>query len=79
MGFWDFIGSFRRQPSKQAEPPVKRERPGKIAVGAKDDEERKDIQSYNNSNITFSGELYGYDYDSILRNKQQYIYDLYKL
>lgn len=37
------------------------------------------VQSYDNSNITFSGELAGYDYDTILRDKQSNIVNLYKL
>lgn len=79
MGFFDNLGQLWRRPTQQAEPQTKKEKPGKVAVGAKDEETRKDVQSYNNSNITFSGELYGYDYDAILRNKQDHIYDLYKL
>lgn len=37
------------------------------------------FQSYTNSNITFSGSLSGYDYDSILRDKQNNIVSLYQL
>lgn len=36
-------------------------------------------QSFTNSNITFSGELSGYNYDSILRDKQTNIVSLYQL
>lgn len=36
-------------------------------------------QSYTNSNITFSGNLSGYDYDTILRDKQGNIVNLYQL
>lgn len=63
MGFFDTISQLWRRPTQQAEPPAKKEKPGRVAVGAKEEEERKDLQSYNNSNITFSGELSGYDYD----------------
>ena len=77
MGFLDL---FRRN-SKTAIAPVPSENiKREIHVGAKGEEpERKDYQSYNNANITFSGELSGYDYDSILRNKQANINSLYQL
>lgn len=77
MGFFD---RFRRTPKAQASPPEIPKKKLDIVVGAKDtDEERKDILAFNNSNITFSGELTGYDYDSILRNKQGNIVNLYQL
>lgn len=37
------------------------------------------LQTFNDSNITFSGSISGFDYDSILRDKQKNIYELYKL
>ena len=37
------------------------------------------FQSFTNSNITFSGNLSGFDYDSILRDKQTNIVSLYQL
>lgn len=52
--------------------------PQKIAVGAGNDKDET-IQSFENSNITFSGELAGYDYSAILRNKQDNIVTLYQL
>lgn len=80
MGFFDL---FRRnRTALQPAPPDKDIKKEKIYVGAKDgdiEDERKDYQSYNNTNITFSGELSGYDYDSILRNKQNNINNLYQL
>lgn len=81
MGFFD---RFRRRP-QDVLPPKEIEKGSskepKVVVGATDttDEERKDLQSYNNQNITFSGELMGYNYDSILRNKQSNINSLYQL
>lgn len=84
MGIFDI---FRRKPEvKQplvelsqnlAEPGLKVQ----TVVGAKggQEEDRHDIQAFNNSNITFSGELSGYDYDNILRNKQENIVNLYQL
>ncbi len=41
-----------------------------VMVGAKDDRERQDYQTYYNGNITFSSGLTGYDYNTILRDKQ---------
>ena len=46
-------------------------------VGAKEDAQV--YQSFTNSNITFSGNLSGYNYDSILRDKQGNIVSLYQL
>ena len=46
--------------------------PSKVFVGANNDNDETQIQSFNNTNITFSGELAGYDYDSILRDKQNW-------
>lgn len=48
-----------------------------IAVGAGRDD--VPMQSFDNSNITFNGELVGYDYSSILRNKQDNIITLYQI
>lgn len=48
-------------------------------VGASDENDVKQIQSYNNNNITFSGELSSYDYNTILRDKQTNIVSLYQL
>ena len=78
MGFLDL---FRRQ--KPAEAAANQlpanDRKGKTVTGAKDDEDRTDYQSFSNSNITFNGNLVGYDYDAILRDKQRNIVNLYKL
>lgn len=50
-----------------------------VVVGASNLQDEKQIQSFNNSNITFNGNLSGYDYDKILRDKQNNMPDLYKL
>ena len=73
MGQFDM---FRR---KEKQEPVKEE-PVKVtsAVGAKDDADEH-RQGFNNSNITFSGNLKGFDYDAILRDKQGHIIDLFRL
>ena len=48
-----------------------------VAVGAKND---KDVSiTFNDKNITFTGDLASYDYDSILRNKQRNITRLFEL
>lgn len=70
MGFLD---RFRRRPAEapKASPRID-------VVGATTNMEDA-FQSYTNSNITYSGELTGYDYDSILRDKQGNIISLYQL
>ena len=77
MGFFDL---FRRRPIEQA--PVKYvvapTRNAEVIVGAKDERERTDYQTYYNGNITFSSGLTGYEYDNILRNKQNNIVTLYQ-
>lgn len=50
-----------------------------IAVGADKENDRVTIQSFSNSNFTFSGELADFDYISILRNKQDNIQSFYQL
>ena len=79
MGFLDF---FRRQKPVEAvatQLPEKQTKKEKVVTGANDDNDRTDYQSFSNSNITFNGNLVGYDYDSILRNKQDNIVKLYQL
>jgi len=56
----------------------KKEKVDEIAWGAKVPPVYQ-ISTFDNKNITFRGELKGYDYDKILRDKQKYIYDLYAL
>ena len=48
-------------------------------VGAGNEKDTITIQSFNNSNFTFSGELADFDYVSILKNKQDNIQRLYQL
>ena len=78
MGFFDI---FRRAPKAvQVEPLQETTKKVNNIVGAKDDQDqRNDVQAFNNANITFSGELAGYNYDSILRDKQNNIISLYQL
>ena len=52
--------------------------PTKIAVGA-GASTQDGLQAFENSNITFSGELAGYDYTTILKNKQENIVSLYQI
>lgn len=72
MGFFD---RFRRTPSEASAPQKKID----VCVGASKDSSYETIQSFSNANITFSGSLVGYDYDNILRNKQDNIYNLFQL
>lgn len=74
MGFFD---RFRRTATAEATQPRIEE--GRIVVGAENNSMEDVFQSYTNSNITFNGTLTGYDYDSILRNKQEKIVDLYQI
>ncbi len=69
MGLFDRLF---RNPSEAPKPQAN------IAVGAGRANDET-IQSFENSNITFSGELLGYDYSAILRNKQDNIVTLYQL
>lgn len=75
MGFWDRF--FRRTTTTTVapQPQTKKE----VHVGASREQDEQTVQSFNNSNITFSGELAGYNYDSILRNKQDNIQSIYQL
>jgi hypothetical protein len=61
--------------------PVESQPVGQMAVGFLDDgtTDVKSFQTFNNNNITFTGNLIGFDYTSILRDKQKNINDLYKL
>lgn len=45
---------------------------GNVFVGASNENDETQIQSFSNGNITYSGELSGYDYTSILRDKQNW-------
>lgn len=72
MGLFDRL--FGR-PAPEASRPLLD--PSKIVVGAGSEEDF--YQAYENSNITFTGELAGYDYTNILRNKQDNIISLYQL
>lgn len=73
MGLLDRL--FGRVETTVATPPQKKA----IAVGAGKEADTETIQSFNNSNFTFSGELSSYDYVSILRNKQDNIQSFYQL
>ena len=75
MGLFDW---FRRTETPAATPPPKKEN---IVVGAGGAAHEGDItlQTFDNTNFTFSGELADYDYVSILRNKQDNITSLYQL
>ena len=70
MGLWDnWFGRNRPAAPATAE---KRE----VAVGAKD--ETVTI-TFNDKNITFTGDIAGYDYDNLLRNKQRNINSFFEL
>lgn len=43
------------------------------------DNQNEYVHTYDNRNITFTGDLSDYDYDTILRDKQNNINSLYEL
>ena len=53
--------------------------PKRTVVGAGNENDQITIQSFSNSNFTFSGELAAFDYVSILRDKQNNIQQFYQL
>lgn len=71
MGFFD---RFRRTTPEAPRPQNK-----EVVVGASKSQDPITLQSFTNSNITFSGALADYDYNSILRNKQENIISLFQL
>ena len=77
MGLLDMFR--RRKPVEASAEPPKTDAPVKVVTGAKDDNDTVNYQSFSNSNITFNGDLVGYDYNSILRDKQRNIVSLYQL
>lgn len=74
------LDRFRRREVTQS--PVRIEN-GAVehVVGANNEQDEKQIQSFSNTNITFSGQLVGYDYTKLLRDKQniENLINLYKL
>lgn len=73
MGFFD---RFRRTTTAPAAEPAPKKK--QIYVGAGKDNDNT-LQSFDNTNFTFNGELADYDYVTILRNKQENIISLYQL
>ena len=69
------LNLFRKQKPITTVASVHQDKTG-IAVGAKDTGEV--TLTFNNKSITFSGNLESYDYDKILRQKQQNIYRLFE-
>ena len=69
------MGLFDR--FKKKEPPVSSAPPRITAAVV--DEDSKFTHAYDNRNITFTGDLSDYDYDSMLRDKQKNINRFYEL
>lgn len=78
MGFFDRFRRNTRTLTQEASRPSADEVKRDVVVGARGDNDEIQIQSFNNNNITYSGELVGYDYASILRDKQNNIINLYR-
>lgn len=74
---------FRRGSKREELRPSSEQKPNvdnkDVVVGAQKQDEEKIVQTFSNANITFSGALAGYDYDSILRDKQANITSLFEL
>lgn len=68
MGFWSNIFQTGNRENSSPSPAPRPE----IAVGSTDDGE-KIVMTFNNKNITYSGELADFDYNKVLRNKQDNI------
>lgn len=62
MGFFNLFSRKQTVVKKQESTAPKEDKV--VAVGAKDDMDEH-IQGFNNSNITFSGDLKGFDYADI--------------
>lgn len=69
MGWFD---RFRRKPYVVPDVPVR------MTAAALDSQDEY-VHTYDNRNITFTGDLSDYDYDTILRDKQANINSLYEL
>lgn len=71
-------GVYERK-KKQSTPEVAQAiQPSEIAVGAKLDN-LMTLSSYENKNITFTGDIKGYNYEAILKDKQKNIYKFFEL
>lgn len=73
MGFFNLF-KWPRAQKKPSKP-----EPSIDIIGETEKKQKDAFQSFNNSNITFTGELDGFDYDAILRDKQKNITELYRL
>ena len=73
MGIFNrLFGSRTKQAMQTATTPSR-----EIAVGA--DNSKKEVTiTFNDKNITYTGDLASYNYDTILRNKQENINRLYE-
>jgi len=69
LGLFD---RFRRKPIMIQDVPVN-------VTAAALDSQNEYVHTYDNRNITFTGDLSNYDYDAILRDKQNNINSLYEL
>ena len=76
MGLFDRFNR-RKTDNVIAQPVIKPKE--KLSAAAMLDNTSDTTHTYDNRNITFTGSLEGYDYDSILRDKQNNINSLYEL
>lgn len=73
---FDKLLGRRRQPSFPEKP---HEEVKEVAVGAKNEETEKNFQTFNNSSITYRNASKGFDFETILSDKQANIVTLYQL
>lgn len=80
MGLFDRFRRRSMQAVSEGMPQrnLQAEKKDMLVVGASNEKDETQIQSFSNSNITFNGNLAGYDYGSILRDKQTNIVKLYQ-
>lgn len=82
MAQFNLFNMFRRQKNAATSSPVgvppESVEPKKTIIGAKQQVESS-LKAFDNSNITYSSDLSGVDYDTLLRDKQGNINTLYQL
>lgn len=76
MARFGFRNLFGRQPKVSERRPSLQ--PKKVVVGA-NSEDGTNIMTFDNSNITYKSHLTDIEYDSLLRDKQKNIFNLYSL
>lgn len=74
----NFLGRPKGSTNKKTKKQIQVEEP-EMAWGATKILKTNLITTYDNKSMTYKGEIKGFNYDMILRDKQKYIYDLFSL